>query len=93
MMENAAALGERHLVRADIEPAIHRRRIATDDFAAAPQRELDAESAFPCRRRTQDREYWRAQTLIPEEDEADHEPQQNQQTELLRARREQHGIT
>jgi hypothetical protein len=58
-----------------------------------PQRELDAEGAFPCRRRTQDRKYRRAQTLIPEEDEADHEPEQNQQTKLLRASREQHGLT
>jgi hypothetical protein len=30
---------------------------------------------------------------VPEDDEADCEPEQDQQTELLRARRKEHGIT
>jgi hypothetical protein len=31
--------------------------------------------------------------LIPEDDEADEEAEQNQQAQLLRARRQGHGIT
>jgi hypothetical protein len=30
---------------------------------------------------------------VPQDDETDHEPEQNQQAELLRARRKEHGIT
>jgi hypothetical protein len=30
---------------------------------------------------------------VPEDDEADCEPEQDQQAELLRARRKEHGIT
>ena len=35
----------------------------------------------------------RRQPYVPEDDEADDEPEQNQQAELLRARRQGHGIT
>ena len=59
VMGNAAPLGERHLVGADVEAAVHGRRIAADDFAAAPQRQLDAERALARRRGTQDGEYRR----------------------------------
>jgi hypothetical protein len=93
MMGNAAPLAKRNLVGADIESAIHSCRIATDDFAAAPDGKLDAERAFARRRRSKDSEYRRAQGLIPEDDEADDEPEQNQQTELLRPGRENHDLT
>ena len=45
----------RHLVGADVEPPIDRRRIAADDFAAVPQRQLDAERALAGGGGTQDR--------------------------------------
>ena len=104
-VENAATLGVRHFVGPDIEAAIDSRRIAADDFAAAPERELDAQRALACCRWTQNGEnrrpfdlgdgrvHGRAQSLVPEDDEGDDEPEQNQQAQLLRARRQGHGIT
>jgi hypothetical protein len=92
-MLNAATQREGHFVGADVEAAVHRRRVATDDFAAAPLGELDAERALARRRRTQDGENRRPQTLRPEDDEAGYDREQNQQAELLRARRDRHGIT
>jgi hypothetical protein len=92
-MWDASAHRERHLVGADIEAPVHGRRIAADDFAAAAQGELDGERALARCRGAQDGENRRAQTLRPENDEADHEPEQNQQAQLLLARRERHGIT
>jgi len=65
VVRNAAPLGGRNFVRADIEAAIDRRRIAADDFAAAPERELDAQRAFACRRGTQNGENRRPQSRVP----------------------------
>jgi hypothetical protein len=59
MMRNTAALRERHFVGADVESAIYRGRVAADDFAAAPQCELDAERALARGGRTEDGEYRR----------------------------------
>jgi hypothetical protein len=64
VMGDAAALGRRHFVGADVEAAVHGRRIAADDFPAAPQRNLDAERTLARRRGTQDGEYRRAQ-MVP----------------------------
>jgi hypothetical protein len=95
----------RHFVGADIEAPIDSRRIAADDLAAAPERELDAQRALTCCRGTQNGEnrrpldlgdgrvLGRAQRLVPEDDEGDDEPEQNQQAQLLRARWQGHGIT
>jgi hypothetical protein len=92
-MGNASALGQRHLVGTDVEAAVHGRRIAADDFAAAPQRELDAERALARRRRSENRKDRRAQTLGPEHDDADHDPEQNQEAELLLTRWQRHRLT
>ena len=51
MMRNTALLAQRHLVGADVEAAIHRGRIAADDFAAIPDGELQRERALACGRR------------------------------------------
>ena len=60
VMRNSAAFGHRHLVGADIETPIHRRRVATDDLAAVPQCQFDAQRALPRGSRTQDGEDRRA---------------------------------
>jgi hypothetical protein len=57
MMRDAAPLRERDLVGADIEAPIDSGGVAADDFAAVPQRQLDAERALARRRGSKDGEY------------------------------------
>ena len=56
MVRDAAALGQRHLVGADVESAIDGGRIAADDFPAEPLRERDAERALAGGGRAEDRD-------------------------------------
>ena len=56
MVRNALLLGERHLVGADVEAAIHGGRVAADDFAVEAARERDAERALAGRGRADDRD-------------------------------------
>jgi hypothetical protein len=93
MMGHAATLGLGHFVGTDIEPSIHGGRIATDDFSAPLQGKRDTERALAGRGRSKDGENRGAQTLHPEERERGDESEQNQQPELLRARRKGHGLT
>jgi len=55
MMRNAAALRNRDLIRADVEPSIDSRRIAVDDLAAVLLRERERQRAFSGGRRSEDR--------------------------------------
>jgi hypothetical protein len=57
MVRDAAPLRQRDLIGADIEAAIDSGGVAADDFAAVPQRELDAERALARRRGPKDGEY------------------------------------
>jgi hypothetical protein len=78
VVRNPGALVERHFVGPDIESAVDSGGIAADDFAAAPQSELDAEPALPCGGRPQDGENRRAQTLHPEKHESHGRAQEDQ---------------
>ena len=55
MMRNAAALGSRDLVGADVEAAIDRGRIAVDDLAVEPLGERERQRALAGRGRPEDR--------------------------------------
>ena len=55
VMRDAAAIGGRDLVGADVEAAVHRRRIAIDDFAAEPLRNRERQRTFSRGGRTQNR--------------------------------------
>src|SRR5215207_3022440 len=54
VMGDAPPLLERHLVGADVEPAINRRRIAVDDLAAEAFGEREREGALATRGRPED---------------------------------------
>ena len=56
VMRDAALLGERHLVGADVEAAVDRGRIAVDDLAAEAAGQRDAERALAGRGRAEDRD-------------------------------------
>ena len=56
MMRNAALLGRRHLVGADVDAAVHGGRIARDDFAAEAPRDRQAERALAGGRGADDRD-------------------------------------
>jgi hypothetical protein len=92
-MRNAAALIHRHLLGANVEPAIDGGGIAADDLAAMPQREIDAERALARRGRAQDGQDRTVQTLHPEEDEHHDGGKEYQQAELLRSGRQRHLVT
>ena len=53
MVRDAALIGDRHLVGADVEAAVDRRRIAVDDLAAKPLGERQSERALARRRRAE----------------------------------------
>ena len=53
VMRDAALLGDRHFVGADVEAAIHRRRVAVDDLAAMPLGDRQRERALAGRGRTE----------------------------------------
>lgn len=93
VVRNAAALIERNLVGADIKPAVNGGGIAADDFAAPPDRQLDAERAFACGSRAEDGKDRRPQTLHPEKSQDHGGAEKDQQAELLRAGREGHRLT
>jgi hypothetical protein len=54
VVRNATPIGQRRLVRADIDPAIDGRGVARDDFAFERFRQVDAERALAGGRRTDD---------------------------------------
>ena len=54
VMRDAAPLGQRHLVGADVEAAIHGGRVAVDDLAAEPLGERQRQGALAGRGRTED---------------------------------------
>ena len=94
VMRNALAGGDRHLVGADVEPAVDGRRVAADDFAVEPLRERDAERALAGGGRTEDRDEPRPLPSPRRERAHDRERrqdgQQQQQADLLRPRRLHH---
>jgi hypothetical protein len=55
-MGDSTPLWHRHLVGADVEAAIDGRRVTADDFAAVPERQLEAERAFASGSRAEDGE-------------------------------------
>src|SRR5437867_3992854 len=55
VVRDAAAIGGRDLVGADVEAAVHRRRIAVDDFAAEPLRDGQGQGALSRRSRAENR--------------------------------------
>jgi hypothetical protein len=63
MMRDAALLRERDFVRADVEAAIHGRRIATDDLAVEALRQRKPQRALPRRRWPDDGKKLRVQAV------------------------------
>jgi hypothetical protein len=93
MVRDSAALMERYLVGTDIKSPIDGGGIAADDFAAAPERELDAERALACGSRAQNGEDRLAQALHPEKREDHSRAEQDQQSKLLGTGRTRHPLT
>jgi hypothetical protein len=56
MMRDAATLGRRHLVGADVEAAVDGCRVAVDDLAAVALGSRERERALSGRRRSEDRD-------------------------------------
>ena len=56
VVRNAAPIGLRDLVGADIEPTVHRGRVAVDDLAAKPLRKRQRQRALPRGRGPQHRD-------------------------------------
>jgi hypothetical protein len=93
VMWDTSPLIDGHFVGADVETPVDGRGIAADDFAPAFQRQLDAERALAGSRGSKDGEDRRAQCLRPDESESHDDPEQNQQSQLLRARGKRHYVT
>ena len=70
MMRNPASIGDAQLVGADIEPPIHGRRIAIDDFAPESLAERQRERALPGGGRSQDGHNQRSAHQISERERA-----------------------
>jgi hypothetical protein len=93
VMRDTSPLSDRHLVGADVEATVDGGGIAADDFAAACQRDVDPKRALAGSGRPKDGEDRRAQGLHPDESESHDGPEENQESELLRARGKRHPVT
>ena len=72
VVRNAAPLGQRHLVGADVEAAIDRRRVAVDDLAAEPLGQRQRQRALAGRGRPEHRDDKGLTTRHTPQDRFDH---------------------